>query len=59
MTTYRVEADGVEVWSDTTDDYAGLSHFPVEYRQRPAAGVVCLFVDGEIIATNIPHDSEV
>lgn len=58
MTTYRVEVNGTEEWSDTSSDYLGLHHFPAEYRQRPASGQVRLFVDDVIISNAVPEGNE-
>jgi dihydroorotate dehydrogenase len=45
----EVRKDGETVWTDTTDEYQGVGHFPAEHRARPTAGVVELdgALDGE------------
>lgn len=53
MTTYRVEIDGNPVWSGESDEY-DKSVIPDEYRARPLSGVVCLYVDDELIGMQIP-----
>jgi hypothetical protein len=52
-TTYRVEIDGVTVWSGDSAEY-DRSVIPVEYRGRPESGVVRLFVNDELIGEQIP-----
>jgi hypothetical protein len=51
---YEVLQDGSPVWTDTTDEYVGMTHFPAEFRQRPTVGVVELVIDGEVIARQEP-----
>lgn len=55
MTTYRVEVDGVTVWTDTQDSYLGVHHFPDEYRGRPTSGYIALFVNDECISHAVPE----
>lgn len=48
MTVYRVVKDGTEVLNVSTDEYQGLEPFG-EFRGRPDAGTVELYVDDELI----------
>lgn len=58
MTTYKVEVNGNEVWSDSSSDYLGLHHFPAEYRDRPSAGLIRLSVDDVVISNAVPEGDE-
>jgi hypothetical protein len=58
MVTYRVEVDGVEEWSDTSDEYLGVHFYPHEYLRRPTSGSIKLFVNDELISNAVPEGTE-
>ena len=51
---YEVKVNGKSVWTDESDDYNGIMHFPEEYRDRPKKGHVDLILNGEIIGHQTP-----
>lgn len=55
MTVYRVDVDGITVWTANTTEYVGERYFPDEYRGRPVAGVIEWFVNDECISCSVPE----
>lgn len=55
MTTYRVEQDGKTVFESESKKY-DRSVIPDEYRARPEAGEVRIYVDDELISVSVPLD---
>ena len=54
---YRVVVDGKTVWSGTSKEYSSQV-FPPEWRGRPEAGEVHLYIDDELIGVQRPPDED-
>lgn len=66
MTVYRVDVEGVTVWTEERDSYEGLGVFPTELFKRPAdtpdgeahPPAAHLYIDDEVIGVQRSHGDE-